>query len=41
VFSGLWWGTLRERDHLEDPGADRIIILIWIFRKWDEGRGLV
>jgi hypothetical protein len=25
---------LRERDHFgEDPGVDRIIILIWIFRE--------
>jgi hypothetical protein len=40
VYSGLWWGTLRERDHLEDPGVDRRIILRWISRKWDEGHGL-
>jgi len=40
VYSGLWWGTLRERDHLEDPGVERRIILRWIFRKWDEGHGL-
>jgi len=26
-------GVYRERDHLEDPGADRRIILRWIFRK--------
>jgi hypothetical protein len=19
---GFWWGYLRERDHLEDPGVD-------------------
>jgi hypothetical protein len=19
VYTGLWWGKLRERDHLEDP----------------------
>jgi hypothetical protein len=28
-------GNLRERDHLEDPGVERRIILRWIFRKWD------
>jgi hypothetical protein len=28
-------GILRERDHLEDPGKDRRIILRRIFRKWD------
>jgi hypothetical protein len=32
---GFWWGNLRERGHLEDPGVNRRIILRWIFRKWD------
>ena len=31
--TGFWWGNLRERDHFEDPGVDRMIILRWIFRK--------
>ena len=26
-------GGLRERDHLEDPGIDRMIILKWIFQE--------
>jgi hypothetical protein len=30
----VWWGNLRERDHLGDPGVDVKIILRWIFRKW-------
>jgi hypothetical protein len=31
----VWWGNLRERDHLEDPDVNGRIILRWIFRKWD------
>ena len=35
MYTGHWWGNLRERDHLKDPGVDGRIILRWIFRKWD------
>jgi hypothetical protein len=27
VYTGFWWGNLRERGHLEDPGIDGRIIL--------------
>jgi hypothetical protein len=37
VYTGFWWGNLRERDHLEYPGIDGKIILRWIFRKLDVG----
>jgi hypothetical protein len=40
VYTGFWWGNLREMGHLEDPGVDGRIILRYIFRKWD-GWGLV
>jgi hypothetical protein len=34
AYIRFWWGNLRKRDHLEDPGVDRRIILRWIHRKW-------
>jgi len=37
AYTGLWWGSLKERDHLGDPGVDGRVILRWIFRKWDVG----
>jgi hypothetical protein len=37
MYTLFWWGNLRERDHLEYPGVDGRIILIWIFTKWDVG----
>jgi hypothetical protein len=37
IRTGFWWGSLRERVHLEDPGVNWKIILRWIFRKWDRG----
>jgi hypothetical protein len=37
VHKEFWWENLKERDHLKDPGVDEMIILRWIFRKWDRG----
>jgi len=37
MHTGFRWRNLTERDHLEDPGIDRRIILRLIFRKWDVG----
>jgi hypothetical protein len=34
VYTGFWWGNLRERDHLGELGIDGMIILRWIFSKW-------
>ena len=30
-------GRQRDGHHLEDPGVDGMIILRWIFRKWNRG----
>jgi hypothetical protein len=27
AYTGFWWGNLKKRDHLRDPGVDRRIIL--------------
>jgi len=34
AYTGFWWGNLKGRDCLGDPGVDGRIILRWIFRKW-------
>jgi len=40
VYKGYWWGKLRARDRLGDPGLDGRIILGTIFRNCDVGYGL-
>jgi len=35
VHTGIWWGNMRERDHLGDLDIDGMIILKLIFSKWD------
>ena len=37
VYTGLWWGNLREKNHLEGPGVDGRILLRWISRRWNVG----
>ena len=37
AYTGFWWGNLKKRDHLGDPGLDERIILRSIFRKQDVG----
>jgi hypothetical protein len=37
VHTGLWWGNLREEDHLKDSSVEGRIILQWVFEKWDGG----
>jgi hypothetical protein len=33
----IWWGDLREGDHLGDPDVDGRMVLKRIFNKWDGG----
>ena len=35
MHTGIWWGNLRERDHLGDLSIDGTIILKLIFSKWN------
>jgi len=37
AYTGFWWGNVKERKGLGDPGVDGRIILRWIYRKWDVG----
>ena len=37
VSTVFLWGTLRERDYLEDIEIDGHVILKWIFKKWNLG----
>jgi hypothetical protein len=34
VYTGIWWGNLRGRNHLGDPGVDGRIILRWDVGIW-------
>jgi len=34
VYTVFWWGTLRERAYLGDPGVDRRIILTFWSRNF-------
>jgi hypothetical protein len=40
LHTGFWYGNIRKRDHLEDPGVDGVVMLRWNFRKWDGVHGL-
>ena len=40
VYAGVWWGNMKERDHLEGLVIGGRIILKWIFKKWDGRYGL-
>jgi len=37
VYTGFWWGNLRERDRLGDPGIVGSIILTLIWLTWSIG----
>jgi len=33
AYTRFWWGNLKERVNLGDPGVDGRLMLRWIFRK--------
>jgi hypothetical protein len=35
MYKVLSWGKLNLREHFEDIGTDRRIILKWTFQAWD------
>jgi hypothetical protein len=35
MCTGFWCGSLRERDRWGESGVDGMIILGWMFKKWD------
>ena len=37
VETDFWWGNLSERDHLENPSVDGMVILRWMLWKLDVG----
>jgi hypothetical protein len=37
AYTGFWWGKLKERGHLGDPGVDGMIVLRWIFKEMGWG----
>jgi len=34
LYTGVWYGNLRERDNSEDQGVDRREVLKLILEKW-------
>jgi hypothetical protein len=36
-YTGIWWETLKKRNHLEDPDVGRRTLLKCIFKCWNEG----
>jgi hypothetical protein len=32
MLSWIWWGNLKDADHLKFLGVERRIILIWILK---------
>jgi hypothetical protein len=37
MHTGLWWGNLNDRGCLDDLDVNGMVILKWIFEKWDGG----
>jgi len=37
TYTGFWWGNLRDKDYLGDPGVDGRMIFGRLFRNCDGG----
>jgi hypothetical protein len=35
VHTGIWWGDLKDRDHLENLGVDVRVILRLTTKQWN------
>jgi hypothetical protein len=38
VYTGFWWGDMKEESQLENPAVEGRIILKWILEKLDGGK---
>jgi hypothetical protein len=35
LYTRFWWGNFMDRNHLEDLDVEGMVILTWMFKKWE------